>query len=621
MRGFLSLLRHFQSDERGAFLVLFGVLAIVLVATSGAVVDYTAIEQARTRGQVALDTAALGLQPTIYDTTATQATLKTESENLLVQQLNTSGGEGWAICDAMAIPPCVRVDNVTIDESEGTLHLEAMLKIPTSFVSLIGFPSIQAKLVSEATRKKLNLEVAMVLDNSGSMAWYSRMTKLKAAATCAINVLFNGDCANNSTLSTSTDVSIGIVPFTEFVNVGTANKTASWMDQTGQSSIANDNFDDDDYDGTPYTGAVDRLSLYANLENTSWKGCVEARVSPYDTDDTVPSSGSPDTLFAPAFAPDEPDSGFYNSYIEDEPSTCPQAPKWVWTQVKKKCNKKATNDSSYNSATCTGTTTNTYVQTSETGAITNPSTQPTSLYNNPATCTNKYKSSGSGSNRTNTLTRTCNYYFSNRELQERLCKYNGAYASASWGGGPNADCPDNALLPLSNVKATVKAKIGAMVADGGTNIHQGAIWGFHMLSPTEPLTQGDAYDTATSKVMIIMTDGENTHNYANNMNGGYWYLPYGYPYNGRLTGASTAALQLEMDVRTKRACANAKAVGITIYTIGLGTSLTSDPAKVQQMLKDCSSGDGYWYFPSDSDDLSDVFEEIAGQLANLRLAQ
>ena len=163
--------------------------------------------------------------------------------------------------------------------------------------------------------------------------------------------------------------------------------------------------------------------------------------------------------------------------------------------------------------------------------------------------------------------------------------------------------------------------MGIITFSGQRGVLEVEVAGNPAQSWAEPLTQGDAYDAATSKVMIIMTDGENTHNYANNMNGGYWYLPYGYPYNGRLTGASTAALQLEMDVRTKRACANAKAVGITIYTIGLGTSLTSDPAKVQQMLKDCSSGDGYWYFPSDSDDLSDVFEEIAGQLSNLRLAR
>lgn len=611
MRGFLSLLCRFRSDERGAFIVIFGVMAIVLVATSGAVVDYTAIEQARTRAQVALDAASLGLQPTIYDAGVTTTSLKNDSEKLLMQQLNTSGGAGWAICDSMAVPPCVRVDSVTTDTAEGTLHLEASIKMPTAFVSLIGFPMIEASLVSEATRKKLNLEVAMVLDNSGSMAWSGRMTQLKIAALKAVKILF-GDPPYQP------NVLIGVVPFTEFVNVGTANRTASWMDIVGNADISNDNFDTDDYDGSTYTGPVDRFAVFDDLTAVTWKGCVEARKPPYDTNDTEPRSGSPDTLFTPAFAPDEPDRGYYNSYIEDEPSNCPRAPQWVWTQVKKGCNKNGSTNipSNYNTAVCRGGTTNTYAQTSETGVITNPSTQPASLYNNPATCTDRYTSRGSGSRRTNTRVRTCNYYFSDRELQERLCKYDGAVAAAS-ADGPNVDCPRNALLPLTNSEPTVKGTIAAMVPEGGTNIQQGVIWGFHMLSPTEPLTEGDDYDSATSKVMIVMTDGENTHSYVNNMNKASWYVAYGYPYNGRLTGASTAALQAEMNTRTIAACTNAKAAGITIYTIGLN----SPNATTTKMLTDCATDPSKAYFPTAADQLDDVFEDIANELSNLRLAK
>ena len=613
-----SLLRRFKSDERGAFIVIFGVLAIVLIATSGAVVDYTAIEQARTRAQVALDTAALGLQPTIYDSGVTTATLKTSSESLLVQQLNTSGGNGWAICDSMAVPPCVRVDTVTTDTIEGTLHLEASINMPTAFVSLIGFPSIEASLVAEATRKKLNLEVAMVLDNSGSMASYSRMSNLKTAANNAVEILFSG-------AATQPNVFVGIVPFTEFVNVGTSNSTATWMDQSGNSGISNDNFDNDDYDGNTYTGAVDRLSLFSDLTNVSWKGCVEARVSPYDTDDTPSNIASPDTLFTPAFAPDEPDSGFYNSYLPDKPASCNQEPKWVWTQTKYSCNKNADyGQYYYDTATCDGASpTNTYQTVSELGVVTTTtSTRPSSIYNNPDPGSSAYtdvyyKVSGSGSsNMTNRRIRTWTYKYSNRELQERICKYSGATISTSV-DGPNVDCPNNSLLPLTNVKATVKAKITAMVADGGTNIHQGAIWGFHMLSPTEPLTEATDYDSVGSKIMIVMTDGENTHAYSSNMNKAYWYVAYGYPYNGRLTGTSTSALKAEMNTRTLTTCTNAKAAGIVIYTIGL----SSPNSTTTNMLTSCASDSSKAYFPTAASELDAVFEDIANQLSNLRLAQ
>lgn len=240
MRGFLSLVVRFRSDERGAFLVIFGVMAIVLVATSGAVVDYTAIEQARTRAQTALDTAALGLQPTMYESGVTETVLKTESENLLVQQLNATGGEGWAICDEQAIPPCVRVDDVVPDMDAGTLHLEATVKISTAFVALIGFPTMQAKLVSEAARGSMDVEVAVALDTTGSMSG-QKIIDLRAATNELIDILVKD-------VQTPTYSKLAFVPYSMGVNVGsyaeavrgpitgpTAITGASWSIGTSKS--------------------------------------------------------------------------------------------------------------------------------------------------------------------------------------------------------------------------------------------------------------------------------------------------------------------------------------------------------------------------------------------------
>ena len=62
MRRLTDLLKRFRRDESGAFLVLFAVIALVLIATSGAVVDFTYLQTARSRAQNALDAAALALQ-------------------------------------------------------------------------------------------------------------------------------------------------------------------------------------------------------------------------------------------------------------------------------------------------------------------------------------------------------------------------------------------------------------------------------------------------------------------------------------------------------------------------------------------------------------------------------
>jgi Flp pilus assembly protein TadG len=635
LEQFRQLIRRFASDERGAFLVIFGVMAIVLVATSGAVVDYTAIEQARTRAQVALDSAALGLQPRIYDKPApSEETLRGMAENVLQERM-IAGDIAWSICpkgksDTL---PCVRVDDAAVDIVDGTLRLEASIQLPMAFVSLVGVESMTARLVSEATRKRLNIEVVMVLDNSGSMAQYNRMGHLKAAANCAVNALLLGGCTAGGGHSTIANVKIGIVPFTEFVNVGTANRSATWMDRTGASRVARDNFDNDDYDGNTFAGPINRFALFDQMSNVSWRGCVEARLPPYDTTDDPPDASVPATLFAPALAPDEPDTlvstwwGTYakypNSYLRDAPSSCNPPPRWVWTQTKYGCNKDATDSQSYDSANCNGQISNVYHQVMPNGTTsTTSSTRPASIYHNPDPGSGAYTDtyatiSGSGSNRTIQRVRTWVYPYSERELQERMCKYTGNIATNK--DGPNVDCPSSQILPLTDNLAQIKSRIGSMNAEGGTNIHQGVMWGFHALSPTDPLTEGNAYNSATSKVMIVMTDGENTHAATNNMNGSWWYTAYGYPFNRRLgkVGDSTDQLQVEMDVRTAATCANAKAAGITIYTIGL----SAPNQKTKDLLTRCASSAAKSYFPEDPSELHGVFKEIAEELANLRLAR
>jgi Flp pilus assembly protein TadG len=647
MQGLLNLLTRFRDDERGVFAVLFGVFAIVLIATAGAVVDFTRIELTRTKAQAALDSAALGLQPKMFlSTPYTSDQYKTDARNLVIERL----------ADASVTTV---VDVATFNAADGTLHLEGTVTVPTAFVALIGIPTVRARVVSEATRKRLNLEIAMVLDNSGSMDNYvdanrnrrkdsnekSRMENLILAARCATNVLLSNttDCSagNLSTedakANTTNNVKIGVVPFTEFVNVGTANKTAAWMDQTGASSLSNDNFDSDDDDSTPYNVAVNRFALYDALSNVSWSGCVEARKQPYDTTDELPVSG--DTLFTPQFAPDEPD-GYYNDYLPDRPAACTNKDQGSWIQVitKTGCDENGNNSSNrFNRADCSGSSTTT-TQTNGNGATVTPpaATEPDSINGQAKYCTSSYRGTRTSRNPdryTNTFTRTCSYTFSDRELQERLCKYTGSIDEDE--PGPNQDCPFNDITPLTNTKATILAAITEMEPQGWTNIHQGAIWGYHMLSSTAPLTEAQGYDTSTVKVIILMTDGENTVNGFDDssMNNADGYMAYGYPgatYNGRIystdhpTPDSDANITAAMDDRTLETCVQAKkpvAVGepdkIVIYTIGLN----APNQKTIDLLEDCATDDDHAFFPDDPADLTATFKLIADQLSNLRLSK
>jgi hypothetical protein len=177
--------------------------------------------------------------------------------------------------------------------------------------------------------------------------------------------------------------------------------------------------------------------------------------------------------------------------------------------------------------------------------------------------------------------------------------------------------------------------INAMAASGGTNITEGSIWGWHVLSPNSPFaSKGGAYSQATTKALIIMTDGENTtypsgYTGITNINNDTYYSAYAFPYNQRLGSNSTdqATLEAVMNQRLQNkdgisnVCTNAKAAGVTVYTIGVDVADTSDPTGNTTLLTDCATEAGDAYFPNSVDDLKQAFVNIATQLAALRIAE
>src|SRR5690554_1736244 len=87
MSGFTKLLRRFGQDESGVFAVVFGVMAIVLVALGGAVVDYVTLEQTRARAQTALDAAVLALQPEINLSSVSEASILERAEAIVRERI------------------------------------------------------------------------------------------------------------------------------------------------------------------------------------------------------------------------------------------------------------------------------------------------------------------------------------------------------------------------------------------------------------------------------------------------------------------------------------------------------------------------------------------------------
>ena len=445
---------------------------------------------------------------------------------------------------------------------DGKVIVHANVNMPTYFAKFANINHLDIGIESETVVGKTSFDVVMVLDNSGSMGG-SKIRTLRSVAKDLSETLFS----INEKSEKKDRVKIGIVPFTSFVNVGTQHENAAWMDREGRSPIHWTNFETRG-DGTPdpeefdssalYNGRPSRFSLYKQLRYTDWMGCVEARPMPYDVTDDVPSKSNPATLFVPEFAPDEPDYTWSRRYGRS------------W-------------DSYYNN------------WLNDDGGVC--SEEADEAYRDAGMPLHEY-------------------------AQKRLCKYREQKSISGWNSGPNYWCKTRPIVDLTNDKNMILAEIDDMEADGHTNIHQGVVWGWRVLSPQAPFTNGrempaENSDEDLKRVLIVMTDGANTYQGQNSFNRTR-INAYGYGAEERLGNNidSSGEIQNKMDERTALACENAKRDGeIDIYTISFQIR---DQATIN-MMRNCATRSSMAYKADSNSALLEAFERIAEEITKLRL--
>jgi Flp pilus assembly protein TadG len=153
------------------------------------------------------------------------------------------------------------------------------------------------------------------------------------------------------------------------------------------------------------------------------------------------------------------------------------------------------------------------------------------------------------------------------------------------------DCGSLAkIIPLTSDLAKIKTAADTMIADGMTNVPIGVAWAWHALSASQPLNQGSPDGTTDLlRVMIVLTDGENTANRWGNNNGN------------------------AIDNRLTAVCNNVKATGIIVYTVRV---IDGDA----NLLKACATTPTHYYNVTNAAQMTPVFEQIASSLSRLRIS-
>ncbi len=178
--------------------------------------------------------------------------------------------------------------------------------------------------------------------------------------------------------------------------------------------------------------------------------------------------------------------------------------------------------------------------------------------------------------------------------------------------GPNQSCR-GPIVELTNDQQRMHDAIDAMQPGGYTHIPQGLAWGWRVLSPGEPFTQGAPYeDTATQKVLVLLSDGKNTFPET--------YTSYGYRADGRLAPDERTGIQ-RLNDKVSTICQAVKAKGIRLYMILLEEN---DPA-TRQIFEDCASvgsnGKPLYYEVPDASELDAAFADIGQDLTNIHITR
>lgn len=498
-----KFMTDFAQDQRGNLALIFALSLLPLTAAAGAAVDLNRAFIVQQRLERALDAAglAVGASPA-----ATPEQMRAVAQSFFDANYNDK---------EVGVP-----GKLLLTPGDSSVTLAATAELPTTIMSVVGFDKLTVGSEITVVRESKALEIAMVLDNTGSMAWNGKIGALRTAAEDLVSILF-GDQDTPEMLRMS------LVPFVTAVNIKAEGFDMNWMDVDGNSKYHGENFD-------PNKGPTNHFELFNGIKNATWKGCVEMRPEPYDTLDTAPTKTNVNTLFVPYFWPDEPDTegNANNDYADDRVSG-----------KKKKRQKNGAKYMGYN------------VSVDEIPSSTK---------------------------------------------------------------GPNKSCA-RPLVPLTNSKATLVNEVRAMEPwyNSGTNIAEGLAWGWRVLSPGAPFTEGRSFtDPDVQKALILLTDGNNEIVSQNTFNKSD-YTSFGYIGKKRLGTNNIGTARGKVDKKVEEMCTRIKDQGVRVYTI---TFQLNSPT-LEDVFRECATEPALYFDSPSNEQLREAFQAIAYDLSNLRLAK
>jgi Flp pilus assembly protein TadG len=253
------LFKNYLRLQAGVVAVAFGVAVPLVVTAVGVSIDIGQSYLVRERLSQAVDAAALAAAGEVSE----DPKVIEDRVKKFVEANYPSSKIGYVI-------------DVDVLPGEDVLGVKAMARLDTTFMRMFGMRHVDVFVESEVKKEVKAIEVALVMDVTGSMSTNNNISALRTAAKSFVDIMF--DRANDPKL-----VKVGLVPFSTGVNVGSygLGKTPS-----------GGNYDNSFVDLSKIPQAANRVyydQFLSNATNTTnrlkWGGCVIEGSYPDDIED------------------------------------------------------------------------------------------------------------------------------------------------------------------------------------------------------------------------------------------------------------------------------------------------------------------------------------------------
>ncbi len=197
-----QLIARFRRAQEGTIAITFALTTFVLVLITGLAVDAGRAYHASAKMTSALDAAALAAAKTMREAGLTDDELKAVAERYFRLYIVGTGGN-FAVVDNLS---------VAVDRDANSIHLTLASHVPTVFGRLAGVDSFSVPLAATAIYESNDIELALQLDVTGSMAG-RRLADLKIAVSDLLDIMLPDEGTTNK-------VRVGLAPFSAGVNAG-----------------------------------------------------------------------------------------------------------------------------------------------------------------------------------------------------------------------------------------------------------------------------------------------------------------------------------------------------------------------------------------------------------------